>query len=76
MLEKYDNVFIECFGVKKSDLENLKYQDVKAWDSVGHMAMVGELEDTFEIEMDIEDIIDISSYTKGKEILERYGVEV
>jgi acyl carrier protein len=76
MLEKYDNVFIECFGVKKSDLENLQYQDVKAWDSVGHMAMVGELEDTFEIEMDIEDIIDISSYTKGKEILGRYGVEV
>jgi len=76
MLEKYKNVFIECFGVKENDLENLKYQDVQAWDSVGHMAMVGELEDAFEIEMDIEDIIEISSFEKGKEILSRYGIKM
>ena len=76
MLEKYKNVFIECFGVEENDLENLKYQDVQAWDSVGHMAMVGELEDAFEIEMDIEDIIEISSFEKGKEILSRYGIKM
>ena len=45
MLEKYNQVFMQSFGVTKSELLNLKYQDVKAWDSVGHMAMVGELED-------------------------------
>ena len=75
MLEKYNQVFMDSFGVTKSELPNLKYQDVKAWDSVGHMAMVGELEDLFDIEMDIEDIIEISSYEKGKEILSRYGLK-
>ena len=76
MLEKYKNIFMECFSVEEDDLPDLKYQDVKAWDSVGHMAMVGELEDTFDIEMDIEDIIEISSFEKGKEILSRYGINL
>lgn len=76
MLEKYNHVFIESFGVTDADLKNLEYQGVKAWDSVGHMAMVSELEDTFDIEMDIEDIIEISSYEKGKEILGRYGIKL
>ena len=40
------------------------------------MAMVSDLEDTFDIEMDIEDIIEISSYEKGKEILGRYGIKL
>ena len=57
-------------------LENLKYQDVKEWDSVGHMNLIGELEDAFNIELDIDDITDFSSYQEGKEILKRYKIEL
>ena len=38
------------------------------------MTLIGLLEDTFEIAMDMDDIIDFSSYNKGHEILEKYGV--
>ena len=38
------------------------------------MTLIGLLEDTFDIAMDMDDIIDFSSYTKGYEILEKYGV--
>lgn len=76
-LEKYNNVFIETFEVTEDQLANLKYQDITAWDSVGHMSLIAALEDIFDIMMDTDDIIDFSSYEKGKEILtkEEYGVE-
>lgn len=74
--EKYDQVFIECFSVEKSVLNaEFVYQCIPEWDSVGHMAMIAALEDAFEIMMETDDIIDFSSYTKGMEILSKYGIE-
>jgi len=74
-LEKYNKVFVDTLEINNEDLEGLKYQDIPAWDSVGHMTLIA-LEDAFAIMMDTEDIIDLSSYEKGKEILEeRYDVE-
>lgn len=76
-LEKYNNTFMECLEITEDQLSGLKYQDIPAWDSVGHMGLVAALEDTFDIMMDTDDIIDFSSYEKGKEILAKaeYGVE-
>lgn len=74
--KKYNTVFVEAFGVSEEQLPELKYLDVDAWDSVGHMGLIAELEEVFEIEMDTDDIIDFSSYQVGKEILKKYSVEV
>lgn len=74
-LETYTNVFMEAFDIEESQTQNLKYQDIKAWDSVGHMGLVAKLEDAFDIMMETEDIIDMSSFEKGKEILAKYDVE-
>lgn len=76
-LEKYNNAFIETFEITEDQLAGLKYQDIEAWDSVGHMGLVAALEDAFDIMMDTDDIIDFSSYEKGKEILAKadYGVK-
>jgi acyl carrier protein len=75
-LEKYNQAFTESFMVEKNQLKDLKYQDVSEWDSIGHMSLIAELEDNFEIELDIDDIIDFSDYEKGKEILKKYNVEI
>ena len=75
-LEKYKNTFIEAFQIKESQLEGLKYQDVDEWDSVGHMGLMTDLEEAFDIEMDIDDIIDFSSFEKGMEILGKYKVVI
>ena len=75
-LEKYNKIFIECFGVQESDLsDDLKYQSVEEWDSVGHMTMIADIEDAFEITLDIDDIIEFSSYSEGKILLSKYQVE-
>lgn len=75
-LEKYNNAFTETFEITEDQLPGLKYQDIAAWDSVGHMTLIAALEDAFDIMLDTEDVIDLSSYEKGKEILEKedYGV--
>lgn len=74
-LEKYNNAFCETFEISVEELAGLKYQAVKLWDSVGHMSLVAALEDALDIMMETDDIIDLSSYEKGIEILkEKYDI--
>ena len=75
-LEKYDGAFIEALAAAKEQLEGLEYQQIASWDSVRHMELVAAIEDAFDIMMDTDDIIDFSSYEKGKEILaQNYNIE-
>jgi acyl carrier protein len=72
-LQKYVKAFVETFDVEEEQLNDMKYQDF-SWDSIGHMALIASLEDVFDIMMDTDDIIDFSSFGKGKEILGKYNV--
>lgn len=75
-LEKYNAAFCETLGVKEEQLADLKYQTVPGWDSVGHMSLVAVIEEAFDIMMEMDDIIDLSSYEKGKELLKKYDIEI
>jgi acyl carrier protein len=73
-IEKYTQAFTEAFSVSADEVGKLEYQAIQEWDSVGHMGLIAALEDAFEIMLDTDDIIDFSSYEKGKEILAKYDV--
>ena len=74
--EKYDEVFIEIFEISKDELsDSLEYQSITAWDSVGHMSLMAELEDVFDIMLEMDDIVDFGSYKTGIKTLKKYGVE-
>ena len=74
--QKYDQVFIDCFSIDKSTLnEDLVYNTIESWDSIGHMGLIAALGEAFDIVMETDDIIDFSSYEKGFEILLGYGIE-
>ena len=76
-LEKYVNAFVEGLGVEEDVVNSkLEYQSVPEWDSVGHMGLISELEDTFDIEMEKDDIVDFNSYNTGIKILKKYNVEI
>ncbi len=76
-LEKYVAAFVEGLGVDESMVNSsLEYQSVSEWDSVGHMELIAELEDAFDIQMETDDIVDFNSFDTGKDILKKYGVEV
>ena len=73
--QKYVDVFVNTFEVDPKEVEKLEYQGIDNWDSVGHMGLIAGLEDAFDIMMETDDIIDLNSFKKGKEILEsKYGI--
>nr|WP_297003391.1 acyl carrier protein [Prevotella sp.] len=75
-LEKYNQAFCESLEISEDQLAGLKYQGTELWDSVGHMTLVAAIEDAFDIMMETDDIVDLSSYEKGKQILsEKYNIE-
>jgi len=77
-LEKYKNAFLETFEINEQLLreKNLEYNTIEEWDSVGHMNLMAALEEEFDIMLETEDIIEFSSFEKGKEILRKYDIEI
>jgi len=55
-------------------VETLTYRSIEQWDSVAHMVLIAELEDRFDVMLDTDDVIDMSSFEKAVEILLKYGV--
>ena len=74
--EKYIEVFVESLDVEPEEVENLEYQSVVSWDSVGHMGLVAAIEDAFDIQFETDDIIEFGSFQKGIDILKKYNVEI
>jgi len=74
-IEKYKNSFLESLSIEKDVLnDDLKYNDIPEWDSIGHMTLMSSLEDVFQITLETDDIVDFSSYKKGLEILKKYNL--
>ncbi len=74
-LSKYQDAFIEAFEFEdKNQLSDLKYQSIDEWDSIGHMALMAELESSFDITIKTEDLIVFESYKQGVDILSRYDI--
>ena len=76
-LEKYNNAFVQVFGAKAEDLnDNYGKETVEEWDSVHQLSLISEFEEAFDIMFDPEDIMEMTSYAKGKEILAKYDVSL
>lgn len=76
-IEKYNDAFVEVFGAKVEDLNDSYGKDtVGEWDSVHQLSLVAQLEDAFDIMFDPEDIMEMTSYANGKELLKKYEVEL
>ena len=72
--EKYKQIFKNSLSIDENFSEELKYNDVPEWDSIGHMTLMSALEEGFKITLETDDIIDFSSFKKGVEILKKYKV--
>jgi acyl carrier protein len=58
-----------------TDWSSLAYAQHEHWDSLGHMALVAEIEEAFDIMLDTDDVIGLSSYPVAVEMLKtRYDV--
>jgi len=76
-LEKYKNAFIKSLSIEKDSFkDNLEYNEIPEWDSIGHMTLMSGLEEEFNISLETDDIVDFSSFKKGIEILNKYNVKI
>ncbi len=74
---KYIETFISALSIEKKNFkEDLKYNEIPEWDSIGHMTLISALEEKYQISFDTDDIVDFSSFKKGIEILKKYSVEI
>ena len=76
-LEKLKSAFVTALALPPGiEVENVAYGQTEGWDSVAHMALVAEIESAFDIMLDTEQVIGMSSFKKAAEIVETHGVAV
>ena len=69
-IEKYTQAFCQAFDIDKETAKKLKFQDIPAWDSVGHIALIAEIENVFDINLETDDMFNITSFDSAVKILE------
>lgn len=69
--ERYNAAFTKVFNVEGTELESLEYKQTPEWNSMAQIALVAQLEDAFDLDLDMDDIYDLTSYKTGLELLNK-----
>jgi acyl carrier protein len=73
MEQKQREIFAQGLDIKIDDVvDSLRYAEAPQWDSIAHMALIAAIEEGFDIMIDAEDVIDMSSFEKAKQIVAKY----
>ena len=68
-------IFSETLGLPpQTDFSRLAYGEEPRWDSVAHMQLCAAIETAYDIMLETDDVIGMSSYGKAVEILKKYGI--
>lgn len=74
--EKLRKIFAEALGIDEAQVtDDLAYNTIPEWDSIAHMALIAEIDDQFDTMLDTDDVLDMSTFAKAKEILSKYDVK-
>lgn len=69
-LEKLNQIFCEVYSVEESALnEDFVNTNVDTWDSIHQLSMVAAIEEAYDLMMDAEDILEMTSYENVKKLL-------
>jgi acyl carrier protein len=73
--QKLRQVFADGLDVPLDAItDTITYNEFPAWDSIAHMALVAGIDMQFNTMLEMDDILDMSSFIKAKEILGKLGV--
>jgi acyl carrier protein len=71
--EKLKSAFVQALGIEENIVkDSLAYQSIPQWDSITHMILISEIESAFDISLETDDVIDMSSFAKASEIVGKY----
>lgn len=75
--DRVASVFASVLGIPADAVtDDLRYASIPQWDSIAHMSVVAALEEAFGVMIDMEDVIDMSSVGKAREILRKHGAGI
>lgn len=73
--ERLVATFASSLNIESSHVvDDLEYNTIPQWDSVAHMVLVAALENEFDVMLDMDDIIEMSSVKIAKEILAKHDI--
>lgn len=73
---KLVDVFASALGIAPDVVGSAVFKETPGWDSVGHVNLMNMIEETFDVSLEPDDILDFRSFEIGKGILQKYGIEV
>lgn len=74
--QKLREIFAEALNIKLEQItDELTYNSIPEWDSIGHMGLISEIDAQFDTMLDTDDVLGLSSFAKAKEILAKYDIE-
>lgn len=74
--QKLRKIFAEILGIDIGQVtDELTYNSIPEWDSIAHMALISEIDDAFDTMLDTDDVLDMSTFAKAKEILKKYDID-
>jgi acyl carrier protein len=74
--EKMREIFTTALNIPSEKVvDTLEYKSIEEWDSAAHMILISYIEEGFDIMLDTDDVIDMSSFAKAKEIVKKYIAE-
>jgi acyl carrier protein len=74
--QKLIESFSTALGIQPdSVVDELTYNTIPEWDSTAHMILIAEIEDKFDVMLDTDEIIDMSSVAQAKAILAKHNVQ-
>jgi len=77
MENKLRKIFAEALNIPEDQVvDSLEYNSIPEWDSISHMALIATIDEEYDIMLETEDVIDLSSFSKAKEIISKYGVHL
>ena len=73
-ITRLQEAFVQALGIAAdADFESIAYGSTRGWDSTAHMTLIAEIESAFDIMLSSEEVIDLSSFAKAREIVARHG---
>lgn len=74
MEDRLKKVFVEGLGIdpETTDWSTLAYRKVPQWDSVAHMNLVAEIEDEFDIMLETDEVIAMSTFAIALETVNQH----
>jgi acyl carrier protein len=74
-LQRLEVVFRAALELpENAAVDSLEYRGIDKWDSLAHMSLVAAIEDEFGVMLDTDEVIDLSSFDRARQILEKHGV--